>query len=71
MNTIVQINDHLKVCQLLSKPANRYCITIVLCAILDKPEWVTWIYNSELKGYFLGHYFTDLQSAIDDYNQRR
>lgn len=43
---------------------------IVLAFLPSKSEWVTWLYNEEFDGYTNGHYYTDREQAVKDYNLR-
>lgn len=32
--------------------------------------YVTWGYNKQTKGYFWGHYFSEFDKALEDFNKR-
>ena len=43
---------------------------VVLAHHPEKKEWITWLYNEETKGCFLGHYFDNIKDATTDYFER-
>jgi len=73
MNEIIQVNEHLSVMVLDRKPTYQSFVNIVLCAIVNKPEYVTWIENTAFssgKGFVSGHYFDNILDAYTDFRDR-
>ena len=71
MNRIIKVNDNLSVVLLQHKRLNfKNDMSIVLCAILNRIEYVTWIMNSNNDSMYHGHYFMDLLEALQDFNSR-
>lgn len=72
-NTLVKVNEDCTVIVLECKDTYQDFIKIVLCAIVGRKEYVTWILNTGFNlgsGFISGHYYTDLESALKDYNKR-
>ncbi len=48
-------------------------LSIILCKIkrARHQDFVTWIYNHDMEGCVLGHYFDNLEDATKDYTERR
>jgi len=46
-------------------------LEIVLAEIPNgMTPFVTWGYNKQTGGYFWGHYFSDKETALEDFNKR-
>ena len=73
MNRIIKVNDNCTVALIQEKACGiglgQVPHSIVLCAILSRKEYVTWIKLSS-DSMHSGHYFQSLNEAIKDYNNR-
>ena len=72
MNRIIGVNKKLNVVLIDEKEAmigDSIFGSIVLCAILDRNEYVTWFMNSQDSMHHV-HYFQSLNEAIKDYEKR-
>jgi hypothetical protein len=49
-------------------PSNKYLAYALV--LNENKEYVSYLYNEESKGFYQGHYFTDLDNAVDDYIKR-
>lgn len=54
--------------EILVKDGTAPYLKVVLCKWGE--QFVTWCKNTDLGGYHHGHYFFNLQDALDDFNER-
>ena len=52
-----------------ANPGDHY-LSVVLCKVDGARPYVTWMKNSEDKGFHSGHYFETLEGALHDFNNR-
>ena len=53
--------------------SNSEFLSIVICKVnkaKDLTEFVTWLYNHDFEGCVQGHYFDNLQDAVNDFVDR-
>ena len=69
----MQIQDYVNPLATLleSRPIkNTEYLSVVLCKMKDRSEYVTWIFNHDMGGCIGGHYFDKLSDAVADFEKR-